>query len=85
MGGIHLPVQGTLTISNGQVSAAVSNTYPEDSIVNLTSAPDLGTLEDGALYEVAIFQAERQTKGSSYGLAMTPSFMRIPSVCQRVP
>lgn len=83
MGGIHLPVQGALTINNGQVSATVNNTYPSDEIVNIKSVPDLGTLADGGLYEVVVFQAERQTKGSSYGLSVTSNFAAAPSVCQR--
>jgi fibro-slime domain-containing protein len=85
MGGIHLPVQGVLVIENGQTSATVSNTLPTDSIRNLKSTPDLGTFEDGKLYEVAVFQVERQTQGSSYGLSVTPNFIATPSACQRTP
>jgi fibro-slime domain-containing protein len=39
--------------------------------VDTTTAAGLGGLEDGHVYEVAVFQAERQTTASSYKLTLT--------------
>ena len=45
-----------------------------------TTASGLG-LSDGKVYEVAVFQAERQTTGSSYRLTLT-GFNAAPSDCK---
>jgi fibro-slime domain-containing protein len=63
LGGIHLPVGGTVTI-------------------DATTAASFG-LVDGNVYEVAVFQAERQTTGSSYKLTLT-GFNAAASVCSRI-
>jgi fibro-slime domain-containing protein len=63
LGGIHLPVSGTVTI-------------------DATTAAGFG-LVDGNVYEVAVFQAERQTTGSSYKLTLT-GFNAAASVCSRI-
>jgi fibro-slime domain-containing protein len=51
LGGIHVPVQGSVTIS-----AANAATYG---------------MTNGNVYEVEVFQAERQTNGSSYKLTLS--------------
>lgn len=82
IGGIHTAVQGTLSITSGSGAAtsAVINTMPTDNLVTKTSTPDLA-LVDGGIYEVAVFQAERQTKASSYQLTISNGFSRTPSIC----
>ena len=81
IGGIHTPVKGELTISGGVASVVVTNALPTDTIVNIRSAPDLGTLQDGGLYEVVVFQAERQTRASTYALTVSSSFVSPRTVC----
>ena len=60
LGGIHTPVQGSVTFGAG--------------------APAAFGLADGQVYEVAVFQAERQTNGSSYRLTLS-GFSAAPSEC----
>jgi len=81
LGGIHLPVQGDLTLEDGDAVVAVSNTLPTDAIVTKTSAVSLG-LTSGGSYEIAVFQAQRQTNGSSVQISL-PAFNRAPSECSR--
>ncbi len=61
LGGIHSPVQGSVTITPA------------------TGASLFG-LADKQVYEVAVFQAERQTDGSSYRLTLS-GFSAAPSEC----
>jgi fibro-slime domain-containing protein len=60
LGGIHVPVQGSVTI-NGATAAQFG-------------------LTTGQVYEAAVFQAERQTSGSSYRLTLS-GFSAAPSEC----
>ncbi|HEY5957637.1 MAG TPA: fibro-slime domain-containing protein, partial [Polyangiaceae bacterium] len=82
IGGIHTAVHGELTLSAGAATAVVSSTSPLSGGVRLTTKPDLGTLQDGGIYEVAVFQAERQTKASSYMLSVSREFAAARSACQ---
>lgn len=79
IGGIHVPVSGQLVVNtDGSTKATVASTYDTTSTPAISN-PSLG-LEDGKIYEVAIFQAERQTTSSSYALAFN-GFSSGPSVC----
>jgi fibro-slime domain-containing protein len=60
LGGIHTPVQGSVTFGAGSTAAF--------------------GLTDGQVYEVAVFQAERQTNGSSYRLTLS-GFSAAASEC----
>ena len=82
LGGIHTAVQGVVTMSgaNGSGSTVVTNTLPTDSIVNKTSTFSPG-LQNGQVYEIAVFQAERQTYASSYQLSFS-GFNAAHSVCK---
>lgn len=82
LGGIHTAVQGTLAISGGNGSVTIQNTLPTDKIVKKTSTVNLG-LTNGNVYEIVVFQAERQTKASSYQLSLG-GFNAAPSVCKPV-
>ena len=64
LGGIHTPVQGSVTLS-----AATRRTRTGCT--------------DGSVYEVVVFQAERQTNGSSYQLTLS-GFNAAPSECRPV-
>lgn len=55
---------------------------PGKTVIDATSAAKYG-LEDGKVYEVAVFQVERQTKSSSYMLTLS-GFTAAPSDCRPV-
>src|SRR4029079_3433422 len=61
LGGIHTPVQGSVTFGGA-------------------GRPAMFGLMNGQVYEVAVFQAERQTSGSSYRLTLS-GFNAAPSEC----
>jgi fibro-slime domain-containing protein len=82
LGGIHTAVQGVVTISGGNASTVVTNTLPTTAIVNKTSTVSLG-LQNGQVYEIVVFQAERQTFASSYQLSLS-GFNASKSVCKPV-
>ncbi|HEY5956679.1 MAG TPA: fibro-slime domain-containing protein, partial [Polyangiaceae bacterium] len=82
LGGIHTAVEGELTVTNGAASVVVTNTLPAASIVKKTSTPDLG-LQNGNVYEIVVFQAERQTKASSYQLSLS-GFNAAHSLCKPI-
>ncbi len=81
LGGIHTAVQGDLTIDSGTgvATTSVTPTNVTPTPAPITSHPDLG-LQNGNIYEIAIFQAERQTKASSYMLSLA-GFNTAPSIC----
>jgi len=81
LGGIHSPVSGSIVIgSNGNGTTTVTS-YDDQGVATTptTSTANLG-LQDGKVYEAAVFQAERQTTGSSYKLTLS-GFNAAPSVC----
>jgi fibro-slime domain-containing protein len=83
LGGIHTAVLGSLTLTNGNASVVVSSTWPKDDIVTIpASTVNLG-LQDGEVYEIAVFQAERQTQASSYQLSLG-GFNAAHSICKPV-
>jgi fibro-slime domain-containing protein len=53
---------------------------PGSVALNATAAASFG-LKDGNVYEAAVFQAERQTTGSSYKLTLS-GFNAAPSLCK---
>ena len=71
-------VNKKLAVDLGGIHTPVSGTVTLDA----TTAPSFG-LVDGKVYEVAVFQAERQTTGSTYKLTLT-GFNSSPSVCSRI-
>jgi len=83
LGGIHTAVQGSLTLTNGNASVVVSNTWPLDGIESTAPATVNLGLQDGEVYEIVVFQAERQTKASSYQLSLS-GFNAAHSVCKPV-
>ena len=82
MGGIHTPVSGDVTLASGTgvVTATVSTTNVTPAPTPITTHPDLGELQNGNVYEIAVFQAERQTKASSYKISLF-GFNNARSVC----
>jgi fibro-slime domain-containing protein len=81
LGGVHTPVDGQVVIgTNGNGNTTVTATYPlSPAPVPTKQTANLG-LQDGKVYEIAVFQAERQTDGSSYKLTLS-GFNASPSAC----
>jgi fibro-slime domain-containing protein len=79
LGGIHTAVQGELTFgSTGTATVSVTPlTVTGGSMI--TTHPNLG-LTNGNIFEIAIFQAQRQTKSSSYQISLL-GFNMNHSVC----
>ena len=48
-------------------------------VLDASGATKFG-LKDGSVYEIAVFQAERQTEGSTYKLTLS-GFNAAPSIC----
>ena len=82
LGGIHPPVAGSIVIGlDGNGTTTITPTYPTPPPAPTTGSVTLG-LQDGQLYEIAVFQAERQSTGSSFKLTLT-GFNTAPSKCSR--
>jgi fibro-slime domain-containing protein len=81
LGGIHIAVIGSLVIdTNGNSTTTVTPTYPLSATpASVKQAAALG-LQDGNLYEIAVFQAERQSNASSLQVTF-PAFNTGPSEC----
>jgi fibro-slime domain-containing protein len=82
LGGIHSPVSGTIVIgSNGNGTTTVTSFDTQGVATTPTTSPASIGLQDGTVYQIAVFQAERQTTGSSYKLTLS-GFNAAPSVCK---
>ncbi len=80
LGGVHTPVDGQVVIgSNGNGNTTITATYPIPPPAATKQTANLG-LQNGKVYEIAVFQAERQTTGSSYKLTLS-GFNAAPSTC----
>jgi fibro-slime domain-containing protein len=81
LGGIHLPVSGQIVIdATGNAKATIAATYPTSPTpMPVKSTANLG-LQDGNVYEIAVFQAERQTDSSTFKITLA-GFSLAPSEC----
>jgi fibro-slime domain-containing protein len=88
LGGIHTPVNGTIVLNgNGGGTVTITPTLGDSCTTtnNVTtckgksSTVSLG-MADKNVYEIAVFQAERQTEGSSYKLTLS-GFNLAPTSC----
>ena len=82
LGGIHTAVQGVLTFGGTGATTTVVTPTNVTGATGITSSPNLG-LQNGKVYEIAVFQNERQTKASSYELSLS-GFNAAHSVCKPV-
>jgi fibro-slime domain-containing protein len=82
LGGIHTAVQGTVTFGATATTTTVTPTNVTPAPAGIVSHPNLG-LTDGGVFEIAVFQVERQTKASSYQL-MLGGFNASKSSCKPV-
>jgi fibro-slime domain-containing protein len=83
LGGVHTPMDGSIVIgANGNGTTTITQTYPIPAPASTQQSTTLG-LQDGQVYEIAVFQAERQTTGSSYKLTLS-GFNAAPSLCKPI-
>jgi len=85
LGGAHAPASGSVTINaaTGEVTSSVSDNEPMGvSAMSTATAADFG-LEQGSVYKISVFQAERKLIGSSYKLTLS-GFEATPSDCTAV-
>ena len=81
LGGVHTPIDGKIVIgTDGNGKTTITQTYPIPVPASTQQSATLG-LQDGKVYEIAVFQAERQTDGSSYKLTLN-GFNAAPSICK---
>jgi len=80
LGGVHTPIDGNILIgADGNGKTTITQTYPNPPPAAIQQSANLG-LENGKVYEIAVFQAERQTNGSSYKLTLS-GFNAAPTEC----
>jgi fibro-slime domain-containing protein len=81
LGGIHVAVDGRLVIdTNGNGTTTVTPTYPVSPPPTPTKQASTLGLQDGMVYEIVVFQAERQSNASSLQITF-PAFRTAPSEC----
>jgi len=83
LGGIHASVQGVLTFGSTGAPSSIVTAVTVTGATPITTSPDLGSLQDGNVYEIAVFQAERQTVASTYQLNLS-GFNAAHSVCKPI-
>lgn len=84
MGGIHTPVAAELSIASDGIATVTVTPTNVPTATSTTSQPDLGGLQNGGVYEIAIFHADRMTRSSSYQIGL-PGFNTNRSVCTPQP
>ncbi len=82
LGGIHTAVQGVITFGATATTTTVTPTNVTPVPAGIVSHPNLN-LTNGGVFEIAVFQVERQTKASSYQLSLG-GFNAAHSVCKPV-
>lgn len=85
LGGIHAPASGSVTID---AAAGTVNSVFTDGINNGLSgtreaSAEQFELEEGGVYEISVFHAERQLDGSSFKLTLA-GFEATPSECSAI-
>ncbi|HEX7508036.1 MAG TPA: DUF4215 domain-containing protein [Polyangia bacterium] len=81
LGGVHTPIDGSIVIgTNGNGNTTVT-AFDAQGVATtpIKSTASLG-LQNGKVYEIAVFQAERQSTGSSYKLTLS-GFNASPTSC----
>jgi fibro-slime domain-containing protein len=86
LGGIHVPSSGSVTIdaATGQVTSTRVDGRLVTAVPTVTraTADDFG-LEEGNVYEITVFHAEREPTGSSFQLTLA-GFEATPSECTAI-
>lgn len=93
LGGAHVPEKGSLVIRNGQLATNYESEArdaegellpvgPYDALAGTKAATEYG-LQDGKVYQIKVFQAERKVYGSSFQLTLA-GFNASRSDCRAV-
>jgi fibro-slime domain-containing protein len=81
LGGLHTPLDGTVTLSGGQVELSETiNTNTPPSTHSGTATTESYGLTDGGIYEVKLFHAEREPSSSALRFGVSGVDLR-RSVC----
>ncbi len=72
LGGWHVPLDASVTIAGGTVTsvAKLKETTSTTPVTKTSPVADFG-LEDGKVYQIAVFHAERMAEGSSFKLGIS--------------
>jgi len=71
LGGLHVPVEGSFSLAaNGTINMVHGLDNGSTAVTQQGDASDFG-LEDGGVYEVKVFHAERKVTGSSFKLTLS--------------
>jgi fibro-slime domain-containing protein len=71
LGGIHTAVNGRIQLdANGGGTVTITQTEPNPPPASIVRTVSLG-MTSGGVYEIAVFQAERQTTASTYKLTLS--------------
>ena len=82
LGGVHTPVDGSIVIdANGNGNTTVTAFDAQGVATTPTKSTAALGLQDGKVYEIAVFYAQRQTTGAALKLTL-PLFNTAPSNCQ---
>ncbi len=90
IGGVHVPINGSVTINAGAGRVTTEVIEPDSTIdeppiavfEDSFSTDEFG-LEEGSVYKITIFHAERQPEGSSFKLTLS-GFEATPSECTAI-
>jgi fibro-slime domain-containing protein len=80
LGAWHVPLNGSVTIANGMVSSTSYTTLTGAPVTTNGTAAQFN-LENGKVYLISVFHAERQTEGSSFKLTLS-GFNLAPTECR---
>jgi fibro-slime domain-containing protein len=80
LGAWHVPLNGSVTLQNGRVTSTSYTTLTGAPVTTMGTAAQFG-LEDGKVYLISVFHAERQSEGSSFKLTLS-GFNLVPSECK---
>jgi fibro-slime domain-containing protein len=83
MGGWHVPLNGTLTINGATINASTQTMADDTGMGPVTLKNGNATgygLTDGNVYQIQVFNAEREVQGSSFKLTLA-GFNMTPSTC----
>lgn len=83
LGGLHVPLEGVLTISDTGIEIDLPDPANNQNRVTTTRTLASFGLEDGGVYEIKVFHAERKPTGSSFKLTLG-GFNTARSECKSV-
>jgi fibro-slime domain-containing protein len=80
LGAWHVPLNGNVTIANGMVTSTSYTTLTGAPVIASATAAQFN-LENGKVYLISVFHAEREKDGSSFKLTLS-GFNLVPSDCR---